>query len=63
MSPLRVEVNPQITPSLIATLREFGYTPATTEQVSVFDGKGFEKHDIVVVDPPSAAELAGIAER
>jgi hypothetical protein len=60
---LRIQIDPEKTDSLIATLRRFGYTPATAGQVSIFDGKAFIKHDIVCVDLPSAQYLAGLAER
>jgi hypothetical protein len=62
LSPLRIEISPTKTQTLSATLREFGYTPTTAGQVSIFDGKGLTKHDIITVDLPSPAELAGIVK-
>jgi hypothetical protein len=60
---VRVEISPEKTHSFIVALQSYGYTPSCTEQVSVFNGKQFTQHDIIMVDLPSAAYLAGIAKR
>jgi hypothetical protein len=59
-SPLRIQLDPKNT-TLIPKLQYFGYQPSLGGDVSIFDGKHFIQHNIILVDLPSLHFLAGLA--
>jgi hypothetical protein len=61
-SPVRIQISPEKTAALMSELEQLGHAPARSEQVSVFDGKQFTQHDIVIVDLPGLLDFVSPAQ-